>query len=83
MAIAAAEAEILGHVNTDHPDAVAAIARALGGPEGEWRMAALDVDGCDLLCGERVLRFCFGRPAREPDDVRRELILGARAARGG
>lgn len=81
-AIASAEAEILGHVNADHPDAVAAIARALGGPEGVWRMASLDVDGCDLAAGDCVLRFCFGRPVREPDGVRRELILGARAARG-
>jgi putative heme iron utilization protein len=83
-AIAAAEADILGHVNADHADAVAAIARALGGPDsGDWRIASLDVDGCDLTAGEWVLRFCFGHPVREPDGVRRELILAARAARAG
>ncbi len=81
-AIAAAEADILNHVNADHADAVAAIAHALGGPAGEWRMASLDTDGCDLAAGEWVLRFCFGRPVREPDGVRRELILAARTARG-
>lgn len=80
-ALAAAEAEILGHVNEDHADAVAAIARALGGGEGAWRMVALDVDGCDVALGEEVRRMAFSRPAREPDDVRRELILAARAAR--
>lgn len=80
-AVSAAEAEILTHVNHDHADAVADIARGLGGPEGAWRMASLDVDGCDLAMDHWVLRCCFSRPAREPDDVRRELILAARAAR--
>jgi putative heme iron utilization protein len=79
--IAAAEAEIIGHMNTDHPEAVARMAATIGGEAGPWRMTGVDVDGCDLALGEQVLRQGFERPAREPEDVRRELIRLARAAR--
>ncbi|MBY0336062.1 MAG: DUF2470 domain-containing protein [Acetobacteraceae bacterium] len=80
-ALAAAEPGILGHVNADHPDAVAVIARHLGGADGDWRLVAVDTDGCDLAAGEAVVRMPFSRPAGDADDVRRELILAARAAR--
>ena len=77
-AIAAAEAGIIAHCNRDHPDAMAAIA----GQPGDWRMATADVDGFDLAQGERVLRFAWSAPVRVPADVRRELVLMTRAARG-
>jgi putative heme iron utilization protein len=80
-ALAAAEAEILAHVNADHPDAVAAIAQGLGGAAGAWRLVAVDTEGCDLALGEAVLRLRFERPATEADDVRRALIRAAAAAR--
>ena len=77
-AIAAAEAGIIAHCNRDHPEAMAAIA----GQPGDWRMATADVDGFDLAQGERVLRFAWSAPVRVPADVRRELVLMTRAARG-
>lgn len=81
-AIAAAEPEIIAHVNDDHADAVAAIATGLlGAAQGGWRLAAVDVDGCDLACGESVLRMAFTAPARDADSVRAELIRAARQAR--
>jgi putative heme iron utilization protein len=81
-AIAAAEAEILGHVNADHPDAVAAIAEGLlGGGPGPWRLSAVDTDGCDLALEDRVLRLAWAAPVSDPDGVRAQLILAARAAR--
>ena len=81
-AVAAAEAEIIGHVNQDHPDAVAAIAQGLlGGGPGAWRLAAVDVDGLDLALGETVLRLPFAAPATGPDSVRTELIQAARRGR--
>jgi putative heme iron utilization protein len=81
-AIAAAEAEIIAHVNDDHPDACDAIATGLLGGTGDgWRMTAVDVDGCDLTRGEEVLRLAFERPVADADGVRRALILAARAAR--
>lgn len=80
-AIAAAEGDILAHVNEDHADAVAAIAAMLGGAPGPWRLSALDPEGCDLALGEAVLRLPFAAPARTPDAVRAELVRAARAAR--
>jgi hypothetical protein len=86
-AIAAAEADIIGHVNADHPDAVAAIARGLlGAAEDAWRLAAVDGDGCDLVAGEEVRRLHFPAPVADAHGVRAALIEAARrgrAARGG
>lgn len=81
-AIAAAEDDIIGHVNADHADAVAAIARGLlGAGEGDWRLAAVDVDGADIAAGEQVLRLRFAAPVATPDAVRAELVRAAREGR--
>ncbi len=81
-ALAQAEAEIIAHVNADHADAVEAIAMGLlGAAAGRWLLVALDADGFDLACDEAVLRHPFAAPAREAEDVRKELILAARAGR--
>jgi hypothetical protein len=69
-AIAAAEAGIISHCNADHPDALAAIA----GPAEPWRMVAVDVDGCDLAAGERVIRIHWSAPVADAGGVRRELV---------
>ena len=78
-AIASAEAGIMSHCNSDHPEALAAIA----GVPGAWRMVAVDVDGCDLANDERVVRFHWSAPVTDPDGVRRELVRLARVARAG
>lgn len=75
-AVAAAEAEIMAHCNTDHSEAMAAIA----GTPGAWRMVTLDVDGFDLALAERVIRIHWPAPVAGTKDVRRELIRLARAA---
>ena len=81
-AIAAAEAEIIAHVNDDHADAVAAIAEGLhGAPPGAWILAAVDTDGCDLALGEAVLRHHWPAPVAEADGVRAALIRAARDGR--
>lgn len=79
--IAAAAADIAGHCNADHPDALAAIAQAAGGPTLPWRMVSVDVDGFDLAAGDTTLRIAFAAPVATAHDVRRELIHLARAAR--
>lgn len=81
--LAAAETDILDHMNTDHADALAAIARALGGAgtDGPWRMVSLDTDGADLAAGEEVLRLHFSAPVQTADGVRAELVGAVRAAR--
>jgi putative heme iron utilization protein len=81
-AIGAAAASIMAHCNTDHPDALAAIARSAGGAEGDWRMVTVDVDGCDLACGETVLRVAWSEPVADAGAIRTGLVRLAHAARG-
>jgi hypothetical protein len=81
-AVAAAEAEILGHVNADHADAVAAIATGLlGGAPGPWRLSAVDTDGCDIALEDSVLRHHWPAPVANANDVRMALIRAAREGR--
>ena len=81
QAVAAAEAEIIAHVNGDHADAVEAIAAARGGDGAGWHMAACDVDGCDLAREEATLRIAWSGSVSDAGGIRTELIHLARAAR--
>jgi len=81
-AVAAAEAEIIAHVNEDHPDAVAAIATGLlGGAPGPWRLVTVDPDGCDISDGEASRRLAFPAPLGDADALRMALIRAAREGR--
>ena len=81
-AILAAEAGIIDHMNTDHADAVAAIAQGLlGGGAGAWRMVAVDVDGCDLSDGNQTVRLAFLARLSDSDAVRAALIRATREGR--
>ncbi|MDJ0388058.1 DUF2470 domain-containing protein [Roseomonas sp. E05] len=80
--IAAAEGGICAHMNADHADALEIIAvNLLGQGGGEWRMVAVDVDGCDLVAGERRCRLDFPEPVGEVGGVRQALVQAARQAR--
>jgi heme iron utilization protein len=68
-AIAETEATIIAEYNQNHPDTLSRIA----GEPGDWRLVALDVDGCDIAAGERVRRVNWSAPAASSADVRREL----------
>ncbi len=74
-AVAEAAASIMAHCNDDHAAALARIAKQ----PGEWRMVAVDADGCDLALGEQVLRVDWAAPVRDADGVRMELARLARA----
>jgi len=84
-ALAAAEAEIVAHMNADHADAVALYARALLGKTGEdWTMTGLDPEGADLRSGGTVARLVFDRRAETAEAARVELVrLVKRARREG
>ena len=58
------------------PAAVAAIAAAEADiiADHPGTLVAVDVDGCDLACGESVRRVHWSAPVAGPDDVRRELV---------
>jgi heme iron utilization protein len=76
-AILAAEKGIIAHCNSDHPDALAAIA----GGGARWRMVTVDVDGTDLVWEERVIRVHWSAPATDANGVRNELVRMTREAR--
>ncbi|MCI0756608.1 HugZ family pyridoxamine 5'-phosphate oxidase [Teichococcus vastitatis] len=82
-AIAEAEAGVCAHMNEDHPDVLENMAIALAGQlSGEWRMAACDVDGCDLVAGEdRRCRVTFKLPVVDASSLRDALVAAADKAR--
>jgi putative heme iron utilization protein len=86
LALAAAEPEIVAHMNTDHADAVQLYARHLLGRAGEdWSMTGIDPEGLDLrrrtdARGETV-RLDFAEPVLTPAAARHILVLLARQAR--
>ena len=71
VAVAEASDSIMMHCNDDHRPA---LARIVGDAEGDWRMVAVDVDGCDLATGERVRRVDWAAPVRDAGGVRAELV---------
>jgi putative heme iron utilization protein len=76
------EADILEHMNADHADAVRLYAtRLAGGPEGMWRMAGIDPEGCDLVCDGETRRIPFATRIATPGEARRELVRLAEEAR--
>lgn len=70
----AAEPDVLAHMNDDHADAIALMARAQGGGAGPWRLAGLDATGFDLVAGNQGLRLAFQSRVSTPDEVRRAFI---------
>ena len=66
-ALAAAEFEILQHMNADHSDTIAHYARGLLGRSGTgWRMTGIDPEGIDLLCEGETARLDFTAPVVSP-----------------
>ncbi len=81
-AISAAAPAIMAHCNRDHPDAMVTITchAESGSQRGSWQMIGVDVDGCDLGDGERVVRRAWSAPVADPSQVRAELVRLVRAA---
>ena len=74
-ALAAAEPEILRHMNEDHADAVADYARGLLGRGGaDWRMTGIDPEGLDLRCDGETARLDFAAPVLTPAAARAALV---------
>ena len=86
-ALAAAEPEILDHMNKDHADAIALYAhRLLGRTGADWRMTGIDPEGIDLRRDGETARLDFAAPAPTPiltpDAARAALVQLAEMARG-
>jgi len=74
-AILEVEESALQHMNQDHLDAIQRYAASISGEhEGEWRMAAIDPDGCDLTDGSRSLRVAFPAPVSDAEDLRAAFV---------
>jgi heme iron utilization protein len=85
-ALAAAERQILRHMNEDHSDAIGHYARVLLGRSGTgWQMTGIDPEGIDMRCDGETARLDFAAPVRTPiltpDAARAALIQLAQAAR--
>lgn len=85
-ALAAAETEILRHMNADHRDTVAHYACGLLGRTGTgWRMTGIDPEGIDLRCDGGTARLDFAAPIPSPvltvEAARAALVQLSRAAR--
>jgi putative heme iron utilization protein len=86
-ALAAAEAEIVAHMNADHAFAVALYAERLLGRQGDgWRITGIDPEGLDLRrpmeAGDETARLDFAEPVLTPAAARRTLVALADKARG-
>jgi len=80
--LAAAEAEIVAHMNGDHLDVVQLYAeRLLGRPAGGWRLTGVDPEGADLGCGAETGRVWFAKPVADAEAARVELVRLAKQAR--
>jgi putative heme iron utilization protein len=81
-ALAAAEPEIVAHMNTDHADALQLYARRLLGRPGEgWQMTGIDPEGADLRRQSETARLDFLEPALTPAAARRVLVSLTEQAR--
>jgi heme iron utilization protein len=85
--LAAAEAEIIAHMNNDHADAVALYAGRLLRREGAgWRITGIDPEGIDLRRDHETARLDFrdfieAGSALDPAGARQALIALAERAR--
>jgi putative heme iron utilization protein len=74
-ALAAAEREIVDHMNADHADAVALFAERLARRSGAgWRMTGIDPEGIDLRHEGETARLDFPNPVYDPMAARQALI---------
>ena len=83
-AVAAAEEDVVAHMNGDHSQAVNDYANGLLKRRGDgWTIAGVDPDGIDLTVDGRFARLNFAMVAAGPGDLRAELIRRAGEARKG
>jgi putative heme iron utilization protein len=81
-ALAAAEPDILDHMNRDHAEAIELYARhLLGRRETGWRMTGIDPEGIDLRSGGETARLDFDAPVLSPAAAQRTLAGLAQRAR--
>lgn len=79
---AAAEADILAHMNKDHGEAIDLYANRLLNRKGTgWQLVGVDADGADLMNKGRLARLSFKRSLEDAGDIRKQLVTLAAKAR--
>ena len=82
-ALAAAETDIIEHMNTDHSESVNLYAHNLVGRPGMgWRLIGVDPEGIDLGRNDADARLDFASAVSTPEEARAALVKLAHAARG-
>lgn len=80
--LAAAEADIVEHMNDDHRDAIRAYAHGHADRPGmDWRMTNIDPEGCDLARNDADARVDFANIVTDANSARAELVRLAKEAR--
>ena len=80
--LAAAETDILDHMNTDHTDSVLAYANVFADRHGlDWTMSGIDPEGIDLARNDAESRVDFENLVSNPASARAELMRLAKVAR--
>ena len=76
------EADIVGHMNEDHADAVDLYAtRLLGKASTGWRVTGIDAEGADLRRAGEIARLDFSKRVDDAETARRELVRLVKEAR--
>ena len=82
-AIAEAETDVIGHMNKDHVDSLAAYANRLLGRRGKrWKMIGVDPEGVDLSLSGKPARLDFDSPVGNRQALRDKLVELAGTAEG-
>lgn len=81
--LASAEQGAVDHMNEDHLDAIALYARHFAGnaEAANWTISGLDVDGLDLVDGDKTQRVFFPEPLKDAAELRVTLVNMAKTAR--
>jgi putative heme iron utilization protein len=78
----AAEEGAVSHMNEDHRDAIELYATRLrGAPAGQWKLASLDPEGCDLVLDEIARRLEFPQRITNGEELRKMMVALVKQAR--
>lgn len=80
-ALVADEQSVINHMNDEHLGTMKLYARALGGPENDWRCTGCDPDGIDLQAGAATLRLTFPQRVTTLAALQQMLQYSANQAR--
>ncbi|MEM9972015.1 MAG: DUF2470 domain-containing protein [Pseudomonadota bacterium] len=76
------ERRAVDHMNDDHLDAIKLYAEVHAGQAaGDWKMVSLDMEGLDMVAGDRFSRLWFDPPLGAPEEIKTRLVDLAMSAR--